>query len=106
MSPKHNLICKEALKRPYKASDFMPNKDDISPNRSELKKKIIKRAQKNVMYSQIHNQVPLAEDYFTNTYAALKDTVDMDIIPPTPNLGNANSKVKEIVKRGLIKLPI
>ena len=57
------ILNKERLKRSYQASDFLPDVD-ISPSRSELMKNKVKKVEKNIMFSEVHNQRPMADDFF------------------------------------------
>ena len=60
---KDSILNKERLKRSYQASDFLPD-IEISPSCSELKKHKVKKVDKNIMFSEVHKQQPMTDDFF------------------------------------------
>ncbi len=94
------LARREGLKRTYKASDFLVE-SELSPSRTVSKKTKSKTVDKDVTYSNVHKQRPVAEDYFMpNQYDVLQEDLDARVI----SASDLKKKTTETLKKGLIKL--
>ena len=99
---KTSILNKERLKRSYQASDFLPDVD-ISLSRSELMKNKVKKVEKKIMFSEVHNQRPRADDFFVD-YPQCSNQSDVSLTSASDLGTNVKSEGK--VKKNIIRLPV
>ena len=93
---------KERLKRSYHVSDFLTD-IEISPSRSELNKTKFKKVEKSIMYSDVHEQRPKADDLFDGApqYANQTDVLLTSASDLETNVMNTGR-----LKKNIIRLPV
>ena len=98
---KDSILNKERLKRSYQASDCLPE-TEISPSRSEMKKKV-KKVDKNIVFSEVHKQRPRADDFFGHDPQCSNQT-DVSLTSASDLETHVKSKGK--VNTNIIRLPV
>ena len=93
---------KERLKISYQASDCITD-IEIKPSRSELKKNTFEKVEKSILYSDVHKQRPIADDFFDGVPQQANQT---DILLTSASDLETNVMNKRRLKKNIIRLPV